>query len=1291
MNYERIGHLLLGGAKQKDENKELLDMIAKLKTELKSKESTISNLEQRNAELIEESDKGKRPKTYRPVLDYELVNLQRFLRLKDEVLLHPEIWEYEEGITAFEKNIAKKKDFFRDYQKNFIENWSVSSQEVVILYYGVGSGKTAVAINCAEQFVEMENEGHVYFLMPSSLVLNTIQEMYKFGIDPTRKDKAGNYIYNFISYQQIIRSKLDFYDNSILIIDEAHNLRNFYTKEINEKISGRTWNKTGTYSTVGNVVQNMLLSSEYKFLRTIMMTGTLFVNTPSDIEALIALGYKKAPSYYFDEHKIEAINLGGEEFKNYYGGLISYYRISNDNPSFAKKNFHFTPIEDRSAETNFKIDPYFINSRTEFSTAKIEWTLKKVKECIKKKEKTLIYSQFLGKTLDNLIAEFDDEGIKYGFISGRLNGVEKQQVVKEYNENKIQVLVFTLSIKEGISFAETDNIIILDPYWNYAILEQILARGIRLTSHKKQNKATINLWMLVGVQKNESYIKDWCEMSNFIMNSDIKNLKLKDNESFWNNKYPKIFQKIFDKDKDTGKIETRITNIPLSDSYGSRDIDLYNRMFNKQDAINSFESKLFKTDSFENVNNNENNDFIKEYNSQILELEKENGNTPLKISVKKNLKREMYKEYYKKTIEKTNGSVKRFLDDTRYKRNVNPDIEEIAFDVKYSDKTNDIKKMIDAGKSLTDIFSLFGISKKDITTFQANFTPKNEVEFLIEQSGIKNDTREKIFVLEPTAGIGNVIGGLLNLPNKQNFMIDAVEIHSIFYQIGKAMYSNIDNVKYIQANFLEFLNKYQYHYIIGNPPFNLRASVNVKYFEVIEQNGKKTKEPVWKKEDKTFYDVNFVALAFNQLQNDGVVSMIISDKFLRQSENQPFKRFNQYLEYYELIKAGSVKIVKLNAGFKEDKTITKKMETNFPMVCVTIKRNGIQYMDLSSDENLQELYKLKGIPLVGKQKKSTLNKTSNINKKQKVVKEKKSKKAPKASENTFESLFQDEPVVEEEPIPERSGQIERKTKKVKAVQPKKEKVVKPKKEKVVKAKKEKVVKEKVVKPKKEKAPKKEEYTRPDMKIDDKIKFLKSFKNGTLIENTFKKIDKKFKNDNFYKILEDSKDIHIDKILPILYSELVDELKNSNFENRQVVFNKSRNMITKEMNEKDKENVLKFQNTDEFKKIYDKFIYGDVEEEKEPEKKMIKVPDFTDYEIIRVKEAFAKQNPLIRGQLLMLLNKISKGDTEVEDFGTKQYTSIIENLFKIRKEFDDEYKEEKDLEERRKKNRSYARR
>ena len=67
--------------------------------------------------------------------------------------------------------------------------------------------------------------------------------------------------------------------------------------------------------------------------------------------------------------------------------------------------------------------------------------------------------------------------------------------------------------------------------------------------------------------------------------------------------------------------------------------------------------------------------------------------------------------------------------------------------------------MLVNGDSLNKILDSFKLSKQEITTFQANFTPETEVEKIIEQSGIKNDSREKLMILEPTAGIGNVIDG----------------------------------------------------------------------------------------------------------------------------------------------------------------------------------------------------------------------------------------------------------------------------------------------------------------------------------------------------------------------------------------------------------------------------------------------------------------------------------------------------------------------------------------------------
>ena len=81
---------------------------------------------------------------------------------------------------------------------------------MTILYYGVGSGKTMIAVNCAEQYQEMTKNAHIYFLTPASLVLGTIKEMYDRGIDASRKNENGEFIYYFVSYQQLLRSNFDF-------------------------------------------------------------------------------------------------------------------------------------------------------------------------------------------------------------------------------------------------------------------------------------------------------------------------------------------------------------------------------------------------------------------------------------------------------------------------------------------------------------------------------------------------------------------------------------------------------------------------------------------------------------------------------------------------------------------------------------------------------------------------------------------------------------------------------------------------------------------------------------------------------------------------------------------------------------------------------------------------------------------------------------------------------------------------------------------------------------------------
>ncbi len=920
--------ILKGGALEENQDK-LFEALGDLTPEeadalfyqnkIKDLEDKLSKTEKKLEEaniIIEEKTK---PKKYKQISDYDVINFYKFFRTEDGKLIQNDLYideehqiykdkyyDYRNG-SAFDRNLEKNKNYYRDYQKRFIEDWSLSAQELVILYYGVGSGKTMIAVNCAEQYHDITADSHVYFLTPASLVLGTIKEMYDRGIDAKRKNAKGEYIYYFVSYQQLLRSKFDFKEKSLLIIDEAHNLRNIASVEISEKVSARKYKKTGNYSLIGNKLSTMMIEQSSKFLRSIFMTGTLFVNSETDIEALMAIGYKTKPMLNMDAKKYMSIINSPEEFKIYYEGLISFYRIPDNYPTMPKKRFEFVPIVDKELKYDIMVvskngnevrEPYFMESRNQSVRQKIDYIIKFLKS--HKGEKTLIYSQFLDKSIIPLKYELEKNGFKFGFISGELNQVEKLNVVKKYNTDEIQILIFTLSIKEGISFKETNNIIVFQPYWNYAIMEQILARGIRLNSHKEGNKSTIHLYFLVAVQDVAS-TAEWFKKADAIMNNDIKKLKV-------------------DK-KNQGEFST---------AYGSRDINLYNRMFLKQGTINIFESKLLALPKFEEVNNNENNDFIKEYKLALLEKEHETGKIPTNKEVIQ-LKKVMYKEFYEKQLKKIDSRIIRFDKDTKYKTQRNPDVEERASTARFGDKTKEIQELIEQKASLSSFLELFNITKQDITLFQSNFTPEREIDIVIKLSGIEDDPREQLRVLEPTAGIGNFIDHLLKLPNKSNMMIDCNEFVNAYYQIGKTMYDGIDNVKWYNSDFYIYQNKYYYDYILGNPPFNLAYQMTV--FKKDKESGELIKNKV----DTRLYDVHFVSKAYNMLSHNGVLSMIISDRFMRDQNIPAFIVFNEFLDSMRKIEPSSVSIEKTEE-FKRDKGVSKEMETSFGMVCITLKK-----------------------------------------------------------------------------------------------------------------------------------------------------------------------------------------------------------------------------------------------------------------------------------------------------------------------------------------------------------------
>ncbi len=920
MPYQKLAHHILNleGGNIQSNQKNILDEInnLKIKDEDKAlqnltKEELIKIIDMKDEKINELKTKKKREPNTTPISEYNLINVFKFLRSEDGKIITSDNSKYilDEFESAFDKNLRTNEIQYRDYQKKFIEDWSVSLQELVILYYGVGSGKTLIAVNCAEQFILLNEQSKVYLLLPASLVLGTIIEFYRKGIDAGRKNANGEYVYNFISYQQMLRSKFDFDNNSLLIVDEIHNMRNIKSEEITEKISARKWSKTDSYSLIGNKLAESLIYNSQNFIRKLFMSGTLFVNSSEDIEPIIALGYSKAPMLNFNNKEYTRLILNPESFKTYFQGLISYYKISGTTKKkMPTEKYEFIPIiSDEVGESHSK-DAFFVNSRNDGNYSKIKY----ITDFLIKnpKQRTLIYSQFLLRSLDPLIKSLDAQGIKYGLITGKLSMTNKLKIVNLYNNGLLNILIFTLSIKEGISFLESDNIIITQPYWNWSIMAQVVARGIRLTSHKKGYKSKINIKFLIGVKEINNEINKWITDSNKIMNNDILTYIQPNRNITLNN----------------GNVQIKLDNPDFNESFRSRDIYLYNLMFYKQAEINIFEKELLKLPKFEDVNNAENNDFVKFFNNEIIDIE---ARTQKKMTLKETifLKRRLYNDFYRLQIYKTNTNITRFSNDIKFKANRNPNLIEEANLTKFDNIENKINELIDSNASLETIFKAFNISKKDITNFQANFTSPSQCKKLIEFSGIENDTSLNIKILEPTAGIGNIISELIKLKNASAFSIDANEIYGLYYQIGKSMYKSIDNIIWYNQDYTTYYQKYNYNYIIGNPPFNLRLSIN--------------------NVDMTLYDIDFVAKAYNQLVDNGILAFIISDRFTRDKTNK-FLIFNSYINYLTKLNVNNCIIEHLKEGFKiEDKTkTTKSQETATGMVMIKLIKINKLEMDL---------------------------------------------------------------------------------------------------------------------------------------------------------------------------------------------------------------------------------------------------------------------------------------------------------------------------------------------------------
>jgi superfamily II DNA or RNA helicase len=379
------------------------------------------------------------------------------------------------------------------------------------------------------------------------------QEIIK--IINNRIDNAYD-IYSYVKFINAAREGLKL-DNTILIIDEVHNLiseTGIYYSELYDLVH----KNYAKYKTMRLVI--LTATPIFDKPKEIALTMNLLL--PDDKQLPTGKEFnrryiginkdKKKPSYYLENK---------DEFKNMIRGYISYYRgappitypssklnyvkveMTKEQSTLYKKVI----AESKSTKKNSIKNDFFINTRIvsnvyypngklklkglesinkidlkknlgQFSP-KINLIIQKIKLS---NGPVFIYSSFKKYGgINDIMLCLEANGYKSFDTNGKGENIfaiwtgDKSQEYKDSvksivnspankNGSLIKIILASPAAKEGVSFFRMRQVHVLEPYWNFSRMEQIIGRAIRYCSHKDMPKKErhVDVYIYIAVHKS---------------------------------------------------------------------------------------------------------------------------------------------------------------------------------------------------------------------------------------------------------------------------------------------------------------------------------------------------------------------------------------------------------------------------------------------------------------------------------------------------------------------------------------------------------------------------------------------------------------------------------------------------------------------------------------------------------------------------------------------------------------------------------------------------------------------
>ena len=405
-----------------------------------------------------------------------------------------------------EKICLPSKPKFQKHQV-FVKNafTSKTKRKSMLLYHGIGSGKTLTSIYAAKQMLENNIVDRVFIVTPAALVQNFRDEFANRLLNYKSIPKE----YIITSYMKFIKMTIP--EKSLVIIDEVQNI-------VSEKGS------------LYKQFYKKLVVRKPQNLRLIILSATPIVDKPIEIALtmnLLDIRHKFNVELFYNHYiNDETDSLQNTtDFKSRIKGYVSFfpgatktaYAARRDRVVMCKMSKHQQQGYNKSVlgiATDFNYSQKFLigprmasnivypnggftmtsrpsdkELRTLFKNDLATFSTKFfscVQTLLKSKRSAFVYTNFVKSAgVDDFVEALNSHPqLKNTFGVFRSGEDENnKKVLNAFNSGTIRIIIGSPAMKEGITLLNCREVHILDPYWNTNRTEQIIGRAIRFCSH----------------------------------------------------------------------------------------------------------------------------------------------------------------------------------------------------------------------------------------------------------------------------------------------------------------------------------------------------------------------------------------------------------------------------------------------------------------------------------------------------------------------------------------------------------------------------------------------------------------------------------------------------------------------------------------------------------------------------------------------------------------------------------------------------------------------------------------